>query len=60
MNAPRTTFEDHGSRGLYALYKLQNNISLNRPLFNLQLAATHVAFMLDSSAGRNVGTFLFV
>jgi hypothetical protein len=60
MNAPPITFEDHGSRGLYALFKLQNNMAINKSLFNLQLAATHVAFMLDSSPGHNVGTFLFL
>jgi hypothetical protein len=60
MGDPPTTFQDHGSRGLYALYSLNNNIAMHRPLFNLQLAATHVAFMLDCDPSRDVGNSLFI
>lgn len=60
MSVTPTTFEDHASRGLYALYNLQNNMATNKPLFNLQLAATHVAFMLDCDPAQNVGSLLFI
>jgi hypothetical protein len=60
MNDPPTTFQDHSSRGLYALYNLQNDIAIRRPLFSLQLAATHVAFMLDSDPSQNVGNSLIL
>ena len=60
MSEPHTTFEGHGSRALYALYSLHMTIATNRPLFNLQLAATHVAFMLDSDPSQDVGNSMFI
>jgi len=48
------TFTTFTSRQVYALYHLHTTIQNNKPLFNLQLAATHVAFMLDHESGGNV------
>jgi len=60
MSTPPPTFQTPASRQLYALYNLHINMATYKPLFNLQLAATHVAFMLDHDPKRNVSDSLFV
>jgi len=60
MNGPPPTFKNHASRELYALYNLHTNAATDRSLFNLQLAATHIAFMLDCAPGKNVSNFVLI
>ncbi|KIM38064.1 hypothetical protein M413DRAFT_13028 [Hebeloma cylindrosporum] len=54
MAATQPAFETHSSRQLYALYNLHTIVKNNKPLFNLQLAATHIAFMLDHDSSGKV------
>ena len=58
MSTPPATFDTQASRQLYALYNLHIDMAMYKPLFNLQLVATHVAFMLDHDPSRNVSKLL--
>ena len=60
MSTPPTTFDTYASRQLYALYNLKTAESGHKQLFNLQLAATHLAFMLDHDPARKVIHSLFL
>ena len=48
-------FSSFSSRQLQALYRLHTTINKNKALFNLQLAATHIAFILDHDSDGKVG-----
>ncbi|KIM35727.1 hypothetical protein M413DRAFT_32284 [Hebeloma cylindrosporum] len=49
------TFTTFASRQVHALFHLDSTIKNNKQLFNLQLAATHLAFILDhDSDGKGV------
>lgn len=50
-----TTFNTLASRQVSALYQLHTSMNSNKALFNLQLAATHIAFMLDHDSDGQVG-----
>jgi hypothetical protein len=39
---------------LQALYRLHSNMNVDKSLINLQLAATHISFMLQQHAEKNV------
>ncbi|KIM48496.1 hypothetical protein M413DRAFT_22979 [Hebeloma cylindrosporum] len=54
MANAQPAFETHSSCQLYVLYNLHSIVKNNKPLFNLQLAATHIAFMLDHDSSGNV------
>lgn len=60
MRKSPATFDTLVSRQLYALYDLHTSMVTSKPLFNLQLAATHVAFMLDHDTQEKVGNSFFV
>jgi len=48
------TFTKFSSHQVHALYQLKHTIKTCKPLFNLQLAATHLAFMLDHDSNAKV------
>jgi len=43
---------------LHALFKLDSGLAADRALFNLQLAATHISFMLSHSSEKPVCVFI--
>lgn len=50
------TFNSLASRQVSALYQLHTSMNNSKALFNLQLAATHLAFMLDHDSNEQVGS----
>jgi len=45
------------TKQLHALFQLHSNINVNRGLVNMQLAATHMSFMLDKNSEEIVSCF---
>lgn len=53
---------DLPTRQLHALFKLNSGLAADKALFNLQLAATHISFMLSHSSEEpvsNLAAFVF-
>jgi hypothetical protein len=48
---------DLPTRQLHALFQLHSDITVSKTLVNMQLAATHIAFMLDRQTKARVRRF---
>ena len=61
VSKPNTTVDvpmtDLPTQQLHALFQLHSNINDEKSLVNLQLAATHIAFMLELKSGKNVSYY---
>lgn len=48
------TASDLTTRQLHALFQLHSNLNVNKSLVNIQLAATHISFMLQEQCEPHV------
>jgi len=45
---------------LQKLFELHSDLNVNKTLINMQLAATHIAFMVQAQTKENVYPFVFL
>ena len=53
--AMNITTSDLPTHQLHALFQLHSNMNVNKTLINLQLAATHISFMMQRQIKEDVG-----